>query len=384
MGLAMGPRELLSMTIQPTEAADIIHVTSPAQVGGTITSTLRQAAAQGRAGRSIVVWSAVQRHSEEVPLLAKRYGVECLQQSRLMLAARLAGLRLQRKSGVVHLHSGRGNASTFSPWLKALVPRRYRVVVTLHGTSDFEDWTVEHRRAIHRSNLHGIAAIGVPSPYERERQMELGIEAERVFVLPDPVLSAKSAKGQLRRQLNIPDNADVVVFCGRLTPHKGVGVLLDAFKKWIGTSGVHLVIAGDGPLRDECDETSKHNPGLCHVLGHIEDVGPLYSDADVYVSPSKGESFGISAMEAGLAGVPMVLTEIRPWTDVFKDRRDCLFVPRENSSALAEAVMELLGNPTMARRLGDQAQTTLRHNYSESAFVEALDRMYAFAMSTTN
>jgi len=142
-----------------------------------------------------------------------------------------------------------------------------------------------------------------------------------------------------------------------------------------------LVIAGDGRLLEECRTSAAKCNAQVHVLGHVDDVGALYADGDVFVSPSTAESFGISAMEAALSDIPMILGRIAPWTDVFTDGEHCEFVDPESIPQIESAIVRLLDDPTRARRQAKQAKSLVVEKYSEQAALEAMTAAYSAAMA---
>ena len=102
-----------------------------------------------------------------------------------------------------------------------------------------------------------------------------------------------------------------IVFLGRLYPDKGWNFTLDAFKllaEQIDLNQVAIVVAGDGPMREEIEsELSQLTPNL-HLLGRVspEDVPALLVNCDLHVTTSEKETRGLTALEAFAAGIPIV------------------------------------------------------------------------------
>jgi glycosyltransferase involved in cell wall biosynthesis len=281
---------------------------------------------------------------------------------------------------VLHFHSGRSDASNSVKHLIRFVGPRIPFILSLHGPSVWEPRLNEEKwRRRHQQNAAGASAIVVPSEFERSVQIKCGIEPEQVFVVPDIVEGRVTSPGLLREELGFEAERPLVVFCGRLVPEKGVLTLLSAFRcvheKF---PEVALIIAGAGPLIDSCRKFARELGNAVQVLGHRNDVGPVYSDADVFVAPSTGESFGISAIEAALSNVPMVLSRIAPWTDVFKEDRDCEYVEIGNYEQIAEAISRLIVDRERAKRMAVSARKVAKSRFSEQATVTALNRIYAY------
>ena len=90
------------------------------------------------------------------------------------------------------------------------------------------------------------------------------------------------------------------------------------------------------------------------AAGRYSRLTELYRDADAFLFPSSYEGFGLALVEAMAARLPIVTTRVGVAADALRDRRSALFVPLRGGDALAAAVEELIGNPTMRAQLGEQ------------------------------
>jgi glycosyltransferase involved in cell wall biosynthesis len=97
---------------------------------------------------------------------------------------------------------------------------------------------------------------------------------------------------------------DAFLFLGALTRHKGIDLLLDAWRPAFGT----LLVAGDGPLRPEVERRAASTPSV-RYLGHLDDEGKraAFAQAGWLVFPSrKPETYGLACAEALMAGRPII------------------------------------------------------------------------------
>jgi alpha-1,6-mannosyltransferase len=111
---------------------------------------------------------------------------------------------------------------------------------------------------------------------------------------------------RLRRQLGIADEQPLLVYAGRLDGEKKAQLLVDAFRLLPDGLGAHLLLIGDGPLRDGIRELG--DPRV-HAPGYVRDRTELarwLASADIYVSGMANETFGISIVEAQASGLPVV------------------------------------------------------------------------------
>jgi glycosyltransferase involved in cell wall biosynthesis len=172
--------------------------------------------------------------------------------------------------------------------------------------------------------------------------------------------STMPARGSFRASLNIPSDARLLLFLGRLSPKKSPDLLLNAFNDVLQRqpsfrNSLHLAYVGPD---DSGVRATLLNAAACAGLtSNIHFTGALsgeakwsaYRDADIFVLPSQNENFGNTAAEAVLAGTPVILTEqcgIAP----LLNGRAALVIPH-NQSKLATAMESLLLDGSLYRQL---------------------------------
>lgn len=112
--------------------------------------------------------------------------------------------------------------------------------------------------------------------------------------------------------------------------------------------------------------------------GFVERVADAYSAADVVVNPARfNEPFGRVALEALIAGRPVVATAVGAIPEVLRAGRDALLVPRDDSQALADAVVRLLEDPSLSERLVAEGGRRVRAEFGEQRGVEAFEQAVA-------
>lgn len=176
-----------------------------------------------------------------------------------------------------------------------------------------------------------------------------------------------------RRAAGIPDSTIAIGTTGRLAPQKGFVYLIRAMRTVVQTlPSAKLYIAGDGPLLDEL----RTEAAACNVTDHVEflgfrrDTDMLLTAFDVFALPSLWEGLSISLLEALAAGKAIVAAGNDGNREAITDNDNGILVPPADSDALAQALIRVLSDPALARRLADSARRSAEERFSEQRMVE--------------
>jgi glycosyltransferase involved in cell wall biosynthesis len=206
-----------------------------------------------------------------------------------------------------------------------------------------------------------------PSRYAAGQLERLGVPGDRLEVLPHYLPDGAFAS---RSQA---DSGEFALVAGRLAPEKGIETAIDA----AGLAGVPLKVAGDGPLIEPLRERARLSAARVEVLGRVphEELAGLLRRAAVVLVPSRSdESFGLSALEAMGAGVPVIATRAGALVELVGDER-C--VPRDDASAMAERLRSLWRDPRRRTAHGDALLERARASYGRERYTSALLDLYA-------
>lgn len=122
-------------------------------------------------------------------------------------------------------------------------------------------------------------------------------------------IRAEDAKRAARAILGIPVEGPVFLFTGPLISRKQPELLLEHFNICFSKSTATLCVVGDGPLLARCRMIGQNSPNIL-LPGHVEDLTPYLTAADVYVSASSAEGLPNSVLEALSFGLPTILSDI--------------------------------------------------------------------------
>ncbi|MEO7597353.1 MAG: glycosyltransferase [Opitutus sp.] len=132
-----------------------------------------------------------------------------------------------------------------------------------------------------------------------------------------PRTGREIAPADLRRELGLAEDTFVVGAVGRLHRSKGADVLIKAFRQTASARSA-LVIVGEGPHLAELKELSGDDLRI-HLLGFRSNVQTCLQGFDLFVSPSREESFGLAILEAMAAGLPVIATNAEGPAEYLKD-----------------------------------------------------------------
>jgi len=211
--------------------------------------------------------------------------------------------------------------------------------------------------ALARPILRRARLVIAASAALAEQAAELG--AREVRVIPTGV--------DVPRDVAEPAEPPEVLYAGRLSAEKGVRELVEA------SAGMNLVVAGDGPLRDEV-------PGALGFVPHDELLG-LYARASVVACPSHREGFGVVCAEAMAHGRPVVAGAVGGLLDLVVDGETGLLVPPRDAAALRAALERLLADGALRRRLGAAGRDRARRLLSWNAVTDATLAAYREALA---
>ncbi|MGH3624326.1 MAG: glycosyltransferase [Sciscionella sp.] len=189
-------------------------------------------------------------------------------------------------------------------------------------------------------------------------------------------------RGTLRRSIGVPEDAVLAAQVGLCRPGKGHADLITAMRLLGADSGVHLAIAGDGPLRAELAASARDVAERVHFLGYRSDVPALLEAADLVVQPSEYDALPTTLIQALAAGRPSVATEVGGIPEIVTSDVGILVRARE-PAALAAAIRELAADPQRRQRLGGAARQRFESRFHAHAWARSLGELYAETLKET-
>ena len=161
---------------------------------------------------------------------------------------------------------------------------------------------------------------------------------------------------------------------GRLIPIKGFDVLLRAFEQARErVPALTLELAGSGQLDAELRAAA---PKGVTLLGRVAPATPVLERAAVVVVPSRGEGFGMVALEAMERGRAVIASDVGGLPELVQAGENGLVVPAEDETALAEALVALATDPERTRQMGEAGRRRALEQFTEEAAADRIDAIY--------
>lgn len=213
---------------------------------------------------------------------------------------------------------------------------------------------------------------------------------ERIYVCPrgvdikqfSPDRKSDTIKREMRERAGIPENAIILLYAGRISPEKNIGLLVEMMKILAQdvNQDFRLLVAGAGPKADWLKEETETNfPGKIIQLGHLdkETLANYYANADVFVHPNPREPFGIAPLEAMASGAPTLAPDSGGILSYASEENCWLVEPKAEN--FARAVREIINDKSLRESKTEKALETARNNTREKStdfLFATYDKMY--------
>lgn len=187
------------------------------------------------------------------------------------------------------------------------------------------------------------------------------------------------ASREARDSLGIKDDSAIIGTIGRLVYQKGFSYFLEAARLIHDKKKkARFVIVGQGPEEDDLKHLAKSLgiSQVCEFAGLRYDIARVLFAFDVFVLSSVLEGLPRTVIEAMAMGRPIVATDIEGVREELRDNETGLLVPPANPDALAKAVLSLLENRKMAKRLGREARKDAEKRFDLKHTLANVEMLY--------
>jgi glycosyltransferase involved in cell wall biosynthesis len=264
---------------------------------------------------------------------------------------------------------------------------RVPLVITVHGTDIVKAPEVPYgirvnpffdllTKLILRRADHVIAC----SEFTHRLVLECGVISSKTSVISNGIasvdrkkmLQAAMSSRRIRDEIGVGPEALLLLTVGRLVPQKGMENLISAMAILKKLTNAHAVVAGDGPLRARLEQLARDLGVSDHVtfLGEVNptELPRLYLASDMVLIPSIVEAFGLPAVEAMAYHRPTITFDSGGPSEIVRREGTGIVVDQRSPEALAESVMRLARDGTMAEQIRTKCEhAALAYNWNSIA-----------------
>ena len=271
------------------------------------------------------------------------------------------------------------------------------IVATIHATeagrnSGIHDETQRYINDTEWMLTYEATEVIVNSNYMKgEIQRLFGLPFEKINVVPNGInlnnFSGIEKDYNFRRQYAM-DNEKIILYVGRLVYEKGIQNLISAMPKILqGYNDTKLIIAGKGGMIDEL-KAQANRMGLgnkVYFTGYLnsKQVQKMYKCADIAVFPSTYEPFGIVALEAMLAGIPTVVSDIGGLNEIVTHGVDGMKSYAGNPNSIADSVLTLLYDHQLCDNISKKAKNKVKEQFNWNKIAQDTHFIYEKAICQT-
>ncbi|HEY3780812.1 MAG TPA: glycosyltransferase family 4 protein [Fimbriimonadaceae bacterium] len=276
---------------------------------------------------------------------------------------------------VLHVHHGRTvpKRTDIQPIRRAAgdLP----LIFTAHGPLPLKDITYGGLTSKISRFLSPVwfDAIVVPSEAKAREWREMTPFSGKVRPIHNIVgFLRKWDKRHARKELNLPEDAEIALYCSRLDEDKDPFTFIKAAALAARENPNLLgIMAGDGSLAEACDQLIKEKGAPVQRLGYLQDVSRVYSASDVFVQTSLYESFGITLLQAAANELPCVASDIGVFRDFYGGFDSFGWFNPGDFEACSINILKVLKEPP-----NTQKQAQLKQTFGPDSVIEAHQKLW--------
>ncbi len=254
-------------------------------------------------------------------------------------------------------------------------------------------YTTENKKVafyewLERKILKKVNGIVFVSEGQRNRlETSFGVRGQRSWVVHNAVSVTHfedradvTPRGIICERLNIPEDCQLIVTAGRLSPEKGHRFLVEAIGKMkgAGQEKVFFVFCGDGPCKRDLEkqamELGVHQN--CRFPGFRKDLGEIFKAMDLFVLPSLTEGLPNVILEAFACAKPVVATNVGGVPEIVEDKINGFLVPPQHPDLLSKVMVELISDQEQRSSFGMAGYSKVKQTFTFESQTKKLEAIY--------
>jgi glycosyltransferase involved in cell wall biosynthesis len=300
------------------------------------------------------------------------------------LAAIRAGLKIIKKEKIDIIHSN-AIAALAGAWLSYLSSKKH--IMLLHDVYSVDpDFWKEWKKQKGNSGFNALlgkllekiykncryTAIHTVSEASRDDLVKFGVK-KPIYVIHNAI--------PIKESETVKTNPYQFVYVGRLVFYKNIQVVIRALKlvkeKF---PKINLIIIGKGPYRNDLEKLVEKYSLQNNVTfkGHVseEEKNHLIASSQALVFPSLFEGFGLVILEAFMQKKPVLVSNVRPMTDIVEHQKTGLVLPANDEKTWADAFEYILSNSQATQMMGQEGRKMLEEKFTIEIMFTHIIKMY--------
>ena len=236
--------------------------------------------------------------------------------------------------------------------------------------------------------LRDASKVIALSRMEAEQFRGMGVPEEKIAVIPNGIDLSEYAdlppKGSFKKKFNIPEGKKIILYLGRIHEIKGIDILVKAYAyalKELRLNDTLLAIAGPddgylGRLKQLLSSLKMTNDVLLTGPLYGKDKLEAFIDADIFVLPSRYETFPNVVLEAYACSKPVIASNVESIPDIVLHGKTGLLFRAGDVEELAEMISYMLTHSEEAKRMGHRARKVVDEKFSIDKVVDSIEVLY--------
>jgi glycosyltransferase involved in cell wall biosynthesis len=282
---------------------------------------------------------------------------------------------------LVHAHGTRAASNVMWAAQRLKIP----VIYTIHGWSFHPDqsFAVRKARILSESYITSQADVNISVSASNQKSGKRHIKSFESVIINNGINQQKfnpeRIHNDIRKELRIDSQKLLVLFIARFTLQKQPLLALQAFAEALKTnSSMHLLMVGDGDLKDEAVKLAaqlKINDNVTFQPFRA-DIPDVLAAGDVYLLPSLWEGLPIGLLEGMAMGKTIIASGVDGTTDVIKNNINGLLVRTGNVNDFRDALLAVAGDAFYSLMLQQNAKTTITDLYNAATMTRHIEDLY--------
>jgi glycosyltransferase involved in cell wall biosynthesis len=293
----------------------------------------------------------------------------------------------EKQIDLIHIHGTRATSNVYWAAKNLGLPTVY----TIHGWSFHNDQNalIKNARIFFEKWITKKTDCNISVSESNKQTGEKNISGFKSVVVHNGIDLVRfnpdcCKRKNLRKELNIAEDAFVISFVGRMTAQKNPLGLIKAFKEaTTENANTILLMVGDGELKEQAIALVKELGIENSVVFQKSrnDVADVLFSSDIFCLPSLWEGFPIALLEAMAMRKAVIATEVDGSVEIIQNKKNGILIKPQNVQMLAEAIKELINNNNLRKELAEAAQQTILNDFDVKKMTKKIEDVYINVLS---